>query len=61
MSADENQEICREKVKLLKFLSKVRNFFENRGKSETEGENASWYQGGWTPLYGTTLMGTQFC
>ena len=26
------------------------NFFENRGKSETGGENASWPQRGWTPL-----------
>ena len=25
---------------------KVRKIFENRGKSETEGENASWSQGG---------------
>jgi len=38
--ADENQEIFCEKVK----------FFENRGKSETGG-NASWSQGGWTPLF----------
>jgi len=50
--ADESQEIFREKVKLLKFSRKSEHFSEIGGKSETGGKNASWSQGGWTPLNG---------
>ena len=50
ISADENQEIFRGKVKCLKFCSESENFSEIGGKSETGWENASWSQGGWTPL-----------
>jgi len=46
--ADEKGTFFREKVKFLKF-SESQKIFENRGKSETGG-NASWPQGGWTPL-----------
>ena len=50
ISADEKQEIFREKVKLWKFSLESENFSKIGGKSETGGENASWSQGGWTPL-----------
>ena len=36
--ADENQEICRKKVKLRKFSSESENFSNIGGKSETEGK-----------------------
>jgi len=39
-----------EKVKLKKFSAESEKFLGNRGESETEGENASLPQGGWTPL-----------
>jgi len=37
ISADENEEICREKVKLWKFSSEPENFSKIGGKSETGG------------------------
>ena len=56
ISADENQEIFREKVKFKKFSSEFENFSKIGGKSETEGGNASWSQGGWTPLGGVKKL-----
>jgi len=38
------------KGKNFKIFHRVRNFFENRGEIWNRGENASWSQGGWTPL-----------
>ena len=48
ISVDENQEIFKffGKSKIFKIFVRVRQFFENRGKSETGMENASWSQGG---------------
>jgi len=48
--ADENGKFFQEKVKFLKFSRKSKKNFENRGESETGRGNASWPQGGWTPL-----------
>ena len=39
ISADENQEIFKEKVTFLKYIIPL------------DSGNASWSQGGWTPLY----------
>jgi len=47
--AGENQKFFLEKVKLGKFPTNMRNFWEKGRKSETGG-NASLPQGGWTPL-----------
>src|SRR6218665_648478 len=48
--AGENGQFFREKVKLLKFSRKSKNWSKIGGKSETWGENASWPQRGWTLL-----------
>ena len=55
---DENLEIFREKVKLWKFSS-MWKFLENRGEIRDRGENASWAQGGWTPLAESKLKRKQ--
>src|SRR6218665_2523861 len=47
--ADENQEIFQEKVKFLKFSTES-EIFSKIGGNLKRGENASWSQGGWTPL-----------
>jgi len=47
--ADENRKFCREKVTFQKFHRKSKKISKTGGKSETGG-NASWPQGGWTPL-----------
>jgi len=41
ISADENQEIFREKLKIVNIFIRVWTFFENRG-IWNRGENASW-------------------
>src|SRR6218665_3976275 len=46
ISADEKSRNFSGKGKILEIFLRVRNFFENRGESETEGENASWSQRG---------------
>jgi len=46
ISADENQEIFREKVKI---FIRERNFFENRGENLKQGEMHHGLRG-WTPL-----------
>jgi len=43
--------IFRDKGKIVKKFRKSENFSEIGGKSQTGMENASWSQGGWTPLY----------
>src|SRR6218665_2504037 len=58
--ADESEEIFRQKVKLLQIFRKSENFSEIGGKSETGGENASWSQGGWTPLMMVEVRGHPF-
>ena len=47
--ADENREICEEKVKMLTFSTESEKFLGNRGESERRG-NASLSQRKWTPL-----------
>ena len=60
ISADENQEIVifSGKGKIVKFSSESEHFSKIGGKSETGG-NASWSQGGWTPLSRRTDDGTR--
>jgi len=38
------------KIGMLEIFQRILKILENRGKSETEGGNASWSQGGWEPL-----------
>src|SRR6218665_1598150 len=53
--------VCKKQVNLPKKISESPKFFSNRGNSETEGENASWSQGGWTPLIISDREGFDRC
>ena len=48
--ADENGKFCSEKGKISEISRKSKKISKIGGKSETGG-NASWPQGGWTPLW----------